>query len=190
MLFWRVVVILAISGVGGVGKTAVAKILAKKLKKSNWRLVRPDDIAKEKKMYTGFDKERKSRIVDMKRLRKELRKIGRKEKNMLVESLYAHFFDADVVIVLRCRPDVLERRLVKKYSWPTKIIENREAEMIGLITQEAIERHGGKKVFELDTTKLTPSQTAGMIMQIIETGGKNNRYRAGRIDWLRTTRKI
>ncbi|HLC39508.1 MAG TPA: adenylate kinase family protein [archaeon] len=172
--------IVTISGVGGVGKTTVTKLLVKKLK---WRLVRPDDIAKKKKLYAGFDKERKSWIVNLEKLGKELRKIEKKEKNVLVESLYAHFFEADIVIVLRCRPEVLEKRLKKKYDWPTKIVENKEAEMIGVITQEAVERHGRSKVYELDTTRATPMQTVGQMMEIIKGGGK--KYKAGRIDWLK-----
>jgi len=172
-------VIVAITGVGGVGKTTIAKILLGKLK---WKLVRPDELARKKKLYLGYDEERKSWIVDLPRLKKEIKKIRKKEENLLIESLYAHFFDADVVAVLRCRPDVLERRLRRKYSWPTKIVENKEAEMIGIITQEAVERHGTKKVFEFDTTKATPQQTAKQIMQVIS--GKDAKYKAGRIDWL------
>jgi adenylate kinase len=172
--------IIAVTGVGGVGKTSVTRILQKKLQ---WALVRPDEIAKKNNLYNGYDKERKSWIIDLPKLRKEIKKIEKKEKNLLIESLYAHFFDADAVAVLRCEPKVLEKRLRKKYSWPTKIMENKEAEMIGVITQEAIEIHGGKKVFEFDTTRATPQQTAKQIMQVIKGSGK--KYRAGRIDWLK-----
>ena len=110
------------------------------------------------------------------------KKIGKKEKNLLIESLYAHFFDADIVAVLRCKPKVLEKRLRKNYTWPTKIVENKEAEIIGLITQEAIDKHGKKKVFEFDTTTSPPEKTARQIVQVIRGSGR--KYRAGRIDWL------
>ena len=173
--------IVAITGVGGVGKTTIAKILQKNLK---WKLVRPDEVAKKKKMYLGYDKERKSWIIDLQKLKKEIKGIEKKEKNLIIESLYAHFFEADIVAVLRCEPNILEKRLRKKYSWPTKIVENKEAEIIGVITHEAVEIHGKKKVFEFDTTKATPQRTAGQIMQVIKGSGMKKKYRAGRIDWL------
>jgi len=171
--------IVAITGVGGVGKTAVARILKRRL---GWKLVRSDDIAKKKKLYLGYDKERKSWIVDLQKLKKELKKIEKKEKNLIIESLYAHLFDADIVAVLRCEPNVLEKRLRRKYSWHTKIVENKEAEMIGAISQEAVEKHGRARVFEFDTTKVKPNWTAKQIIQVIK--GEKKKYKIGRIDWL------
>jgi adenylate kinase len=162
--------IVVITGVGGVGKTTVAKLLSKKL---GW-----------KRLYVGYDRKRKSWIVDMQKMKREMRKIERQEKDLIVESLYAHFFDAGIVAVLRCKPKVLEKRLKKKYSWHTKIAENREAEIIGLITQEAVEIHGRKKVFEFDTTNITPNQTATQIKRVIEGKNFRKKYKAGSIDWL------
>jgi len=174
--------IVAIAGVGGVGKTTLAKILSKKL---GWRLIRPNELAKKKKLYLGYDKKRKSWIVDLQKLKKEMGKIERREKNLVVESLYAHFFRADVVAVLRCKPSVLERRLKKKYDWPTKIAENREAEVMGIITQEAVEIHGAKKVFEFDTTRTPAEKTARQMVQVIRRKGGWRNYRVGRVDWLK-----
>lgn len=173
--------IAAIVGVGGVGKTTVARILAKKL---GWGILRPDDLAKQRHLYLGYDKKRKSWIVDLKKLKKEVKKIEKRKENLILESIYAHFFDADIVAVLRCEPEVLGKRLKKKYNWPTKVIENKEAEMIGIVTQEAIEKHGKRKVFEFDTTRASPEQTANQIMRVIKKKKFRKSYRAGRIDWL------
>jgi len=169
--------IVAISGVAATGKTETAKTLAKRMK---WKLVRPDDIARKKNLYVGYDKERKSKIVNLEKLRKEIKNAEKKNKNIIVESLYAHFLPSDIIIILRTKPEVLLKRLKKKYSWRTKITENYEAELIGLITAEAMER--SKKVYEVDTTNATPSETAHIITKIIE--GTNNKYKAGKIQWL------
>lgn len=170
--------IIAISGVGATGKTTTAKLLAKELK---YKLVRLDRLAKRKKFITGYDKNRKSYIVSISKLKREVKKIAEKNPNLVLESLYAHEFPADFVFVLRCHPKVLEKRLEKKYNWPTKIVENKEAEMIGLITQEALDFN--KNVFEIDTTKKTPHQTVKSIKEIL--GGKKSKYVAGEIDWLK-----
>jgi len=181
-------VVVAISGVGGTGKTSVAGLLAKKLK---WRLVRLNDLAERTDAYIGYDERRKSKIVSVAKLKREMEKLGKtpggKNKNLVIEGLYAHEFPADFVIVLRCNPRVLERRLRKKYKWETKIVENKEAEMINLVTEEALEFHQKEKnkkekVFEIDTTKKTVPGTVKIIEKILKNRGKS--YRAGRINWL------
>ena len=173
--------IIAITGVAGVGKTSVAEMLRRKTK---WTLVRPDDIAKRKKLYLGYDKKRRSRIVDLGKLKKEIRFIARSGGNVIVESLYSHFLDADVVVVLRCSPDVLEKRLKRKYSWPTKILENKEAELIGVVTQEALDKYGRSKVLEFDTTKSTPTRTADEIISALTEKSERRGRFAGRISWM------
>jgi len=179
--------IVAITGVGGVGKTTIAKILQKRL---GWTLVRPDDLAKKKSLYLGYDRDRKSLIIDLPKLKREVAKIAKEKKqNILIESLYAHFFDVGMVAVLRCEPNVLEGRLRKKYSWHTKIVENEEAELIGVITHEATEKHGKAKVFEFDTTRVSPERTAKQIMQVIKNvKGMRKKHAAGSIEWMNKTK--
>jgi len=171
-------VVIAISGCGGVGKTTTARLLAKKL---HYKFLRLDVLAKRKKLLLGYDEERKSWIVDMKKLKKEFAALKRKNHNMVFESLYAHEFPADFVIVLRCNPKTLEKRLKKKYSWHTKVTENLEAEMISLITYEAMKK--SDKVFEIDTSSKFPKKVVDEIAKILI--GKGNKYKAGRIDWLK-----
>lgn len=167
--------IVAITGTAATGKTETSRVLAKRIK---WKLVRPDNIAKKKKLYLGYDKERKSWIVDLKKLKKEIKKEENKNKDIIVESLYSHFLPADIIIILRTNPRVLLKRLKRKYDWPTKIQENYEAEMMGIISSEVRKR---ENVFEIDTTKSTPQKTAKIIENIIK--GKSKNYSA-RIQWL------
>lgn len=170
--------IIAISGVGATGKTSVAKLLAKNL---NYRFIKLDNLAKRKKFIIGYDKRRKSKIVSVYRLKKEIKKISKKNPNMVLEGLYAHEFPADFVFILRCNPKILEKRLKKKYKWKTKIVENLEAEMIGLITQEALDYN--KNIFEIDTTNKTPNQTIRCMKEVLN--GKKEKYHLGNIDWLK-----
>jgi len=170
--------IVAISGVGGTGKTENAKALAKRMK---WKLIRPDDIAKKKRLYLGYDKKRKSWIVNLSKLRKEIKKSEKENKNIIIESLYSHFLPSDLVIVLRTSPEVLLKRLKKKYNWQTKITENYEAELINLVTVEAMQK--SKKVYEIDTTNSSANRNATKMESIIK--GRGKKYLAGKIQWLK-----
>jgi adenylate kinase len=172
--------IVAISGVGGTGKTSASKELIRLLK--GYRLVLLNALASRTKAYIGYDEKRKSKIVDMRKLKSEVKELEKRQGKIVIEGLFAHEFDADMVIVLRCRPDVLKRRLRKKYKWHTKIAENAEAEMMGIITAEALAKHGRRNVFEIDTTKRSPKQTAQAIRATIEKRPKA--HMAGKIDWM------
>lgn len=167
---------IAITGVPMVGKTSVAEALAKKL---NYRLVKINELAEELKAYEGYDKKRHAKILDMDKLEKEIKKL---KGNLILEGHVSHEFPVDVVIVLRCNPDILEKRLKERYpDKPEKVKENVEAEILGVITSEAIMHN--KKVYEVDTSDKTLDQTVEDILKILE--GKTEGYEIGTIDWLK-----
>ena len=184
--------IVAVSGVGGTGKTAAARGAVKKLnekakKGEKYELVELNILASQLKAFKSYDATRKSNIVNMEKLEAELNKLKKQHKNMIFEGLFAHEYSADIVIVLRCDPTELERRLKRKYRWHTKITENVEAEMMGIITTEALAKHKSKsktksKVFEIDTSKKKTEQTADIIIEIIKN--RPDKYKAGSINWL------
>lgn len=183
--------IVAISGVGGTGKTSAAELLVKMLnkniksRKQKYKLVVMNRLAARAKAYVGYDKARKSKIVSIKKLKVQVKKLSKKYENMVLEGHFAHLFPADIVVVLRCEPGVLERRLRRKYKWPTKITENVEAEMINVITEESLPLHSPGTIFEIDTTKRTARQTARTIEKIINNKGEERvKHIAGKIDWL------
>lgn len=178
-------VVVAVSGVGGTGKTSSVREF-ERMMKGEYKVVHLNGLASKINAYKGYDRKRKSHVVDMKKLRKVLARIKEKnkDKNIIFESLYAHEMDADIVIVLRCRPDELKKRLKKKYKWKTKIKENVEAEMMGMITEEALEKHGKRKVFEIDTTDKTHRNTA-FIIRLLSNKKSLNKYKAGRVNWMK-----
>src|SRR4030067_787849 len=152
---------IAITGTPGVGKTIVAKRLAFRLK---YELVRLNDVIKRKKLYDSYDKKFDTYVVDVKKLESI-----RLPKNAIIDSHLSHFLKSDVVIVLRCEPKELEKRLKKKNWKREKVTENVEAELIGVISYEARKMH--KNVFEIDTT----SKSIDKIVAEIESFLKNRK---------------
>lgn len=114
-------------------------------------------------MTSGTDEERESLIVDLDAVADRLAD----RDDVLVESHLAHHLDADRVIVLRCRPDVLESRLLERGESTEKAAENAEAEALDVILSEAVDRHGVDSVYEVDTTDRTPESVAAAIESIL-----------------------
>ncbi len=166
--------ILIITGTPGTGKSTVAEVVARR---RNFKLIRLSNLAQE--AASGYDEERESVEVDPERLFEVVRPLA--TGDVVIEGHLAHLlpFSGATVVVLRCAPAELERRLRKKGFSEEKIRENLEAEALDVCLIESIEMHS--RVYEVDTSHLTPEQVAGCIAQILE--GKGKRFRPGKIDW-------
>ena len=165
---------IAITGISTIGKTIISKRLAKKL---DFKYIEINELAKKLKAYDGYDRKRQCKILDMKKLEKEINKI---KDNIILDGHVSHLFKVNLVIVLRCDPQKLKRKLNRKYSNKFKIQENLEAEILGVITSEALEKN--KNIYEIDTTKKTIKQIINDINKIVNGNTKN--YKIGKIDWL------
>ena len=87
--------------------------------------------------------------------------------------------DLRKVAVLRCEPTALKRRLVGRGYQPKKVVENLEAELIGVLSADSTTAFGSKKTAEFDTTASKPTATAKAISEFMDGSGE-----AGpRIDW-------
>ncbi len=87
---------------------------------------------------------------------------------------------ADLVIVLRIHPSLLEERLIERDYSSSKIQENLEAEAIGVCSMEALEIHGNK-VQEIDAGNLSPDEVLKIIIQVVDGEKK---FPVGEIDFL------
>jgi adenylate kinase len=152
--------IISISGTPKTGKTSVANALARKL---GWRLVSLNQLAQEKGFYLGYDRARKSRIVDLKRLRAEVLKLSRSHRNLIIESHYSHDMPCDVMVILRTNPGELRRRMRKAGWTKAKTEENIEAEIMEVVRSEALEK--AKRILEIETTGRKPEWVAGQIVR-------------------------
>lgn len=173
-------IIIAISGTPGTGKTDVAEILAKRL---GANLITIPLLLRKKQLGYGYDRKRKTKVIDEKDFEKAVKSSIVKNKANIVESHLAHLVKSDSVFVLRANPAVLERRL-KKRKWPKeKVRENVEAEMLDEITIEALQKN--RNVYEIDTSSADAQKTADVVLRILNNYPYGKKYRAGRISWLK-----
>lgn len=108
---------------------------------------------------------------------------------VFVESHLAHELSiVDRVIVLRCRPSVLAKRLAPRH-WPeTKVRANLEAEALDLIVQEAAQYRDEAAadglafpVGEVDTTESSPQQVAARVLELATAPPAQ--LQIGTVDW-------
>ncbi len=158
---------IALTGTPGTGKTTIAKIL-----EDRYRVIYLKNFEDVK---IAYDKSRDSYIVDIEKLKRKIKKL-KGEERIIIEGHYSHDMPVDMVIVLRCHPDELRKRLEKRGYKDKKIRENIEAEAMNLITSEAIMKYGKDKVFEIDTTGKSEKECAEEVIDIIEK--RDERYKA------------
>jgi len=79
--------IIVISGTPGTGKSALAKKLMKSL---NYPLLDINKFIKQKRLSEGYDKKRKTNLIDTKKLNKaiisEIKKVQKEPKNRIVNA--------------------------------------------------------------------------------------------------------
>jgi len=173
--------IVAITGTPGIGKTSVSEVLRKK----EFDIVDLNKVAVEKQFLVGVDKDRDSKIVDVDKLSKHIEKNHDGEDVVFIDGHLSHLLNAvDKVIVLRCHPKILKKRLSAKNWKKQKIKENLEAEILDIILCETAELHSRENVFEIDTTDKNVDDAAECILEIIKNNFEHmKKYNMGNIDW-------
>jgi adenylate kinase len=171
----------ALSGTPGTGKTSVATML----KKQGYSIVHLHTLAKEKHCIAGSDKKRHSQLIDIGKLNAVIKKNYRTDSLVFFEGHISHLLKAmDKVIILRCHPKQLQKRLMKKKWSKRKIKENVDAETLDVILCETVELHPARNIFEIDTTGKTIEEVTEVIKNIIENNFQPaTPYTLGQIDW-------
>jgi adenylate kinase len=144
-----------ITGTPGTGKKSVSRLLAPKLHRE---LLELNALAASQSVQDDFGE----LAVDVNALGRDIR--GRRlsgavvSGHLLADVLKAS--DVDFVAVLRCDPAVLKRRLSSRGYAHEKVLENVEAELIGVVLDAAVRRFGPSKVHEYDTSRTKPASVA------------------------------
>ena len=172
---------IALTGTPGTGKTTLTPFL----KEKGYTVIDLNAIAQQEEYILGIDEKRKSNIIDLEKIDKDLQQYNSKSEPILIESHLAHLLPhIQKIIVLRCHPAELKKRL-KKGQWnDEKIKENLEAEILDIILCESIDKQKKSNVFEIDTSQSSPRETAHSVIEIIENKSEViQRYKIGNIDW-------
>jgi len=185
-----------VTGTPGVGKTVLARLLAKQ---TGFRFLNLGELVKKERLYGRFDGLRQSYVIDERRLHKTLIDFfaARGEGGLVIETNWVGKFMPKkrgmIAIVVRLDPVVLASRL-RGRRWPKrKIWENVEAELIDLSLYESLKRLGARRVYEIDATRKRPGQLLHEAMGLISARKGWNGIAASwlqRYDPIELSRKI
>jgi len=164
-----------ITGCPGTGKTSISEQLSKAL---GSELIKINDIVDEKKLWSRKGKFGE-KIVKMKELERLLNSILKKKKKLIVEGHLGCDLKLNVssVIVLRTKPSILKKRLIKKQFQDEKLWENLLAEMLDYCSISTEKNYPLAKIYEIDTS-LDVKTGIMKVKKIIEKKSKGEK-----IDW-------
>jgi adenylate kinase len=161
----------ALTGTPGTGKTTVSDLVADRL---GIEVVHLNDAIRDAELFSERDIERDSLVADLDAVEAWLDDYRASdtpadgEHGLLVESHLAHLLDADRVVVLRCHPESLKPRLRDRGESEASVAENAESEALDQILAAAVDRHGERSVWEIDTTDRAPEAVADDVVDAIE----------------------
>ena len=115
-----------------------------------------------------------------------LQNIISKKENLIVEGHLSHLCSgADKLIILRCRPEILEERLASRNYSSSKIHENLEAEAMGVCSAESLDIYENN-VYELDVSDLGVDDIVSIISDVIDGENTLTFGEIDFMDWLLT----
>jgi len=181
--------IIIISGTPGTGKTTVSKEISRKIKA---KVISLNDLVIQKDLFVKFNSNRETFVINEDRVIAYVLKliesyVSEKIDFVLIEGHFSDIIPSnfiDSVIVLRCHPDELLRRLKKKGYNERKIIENIQSEILGNCVNYFINKNINIPLLEIDTTNITTKSLVSIMIEIITEEKNIDQYYVGRIDWL------
>lgn len=175
--------LIVIAGTPGTGKTTVGELVSKICKLPVLNL---STLAIEKGLIAYYDEKRQTYVIDEDKVLNYVKSLVLNSKeDILVLTHYPELLPGELVkavFVLRTHPLELERRLRNRGWSEKKVNENVMAEILGVVSYNAVEAFGLERVREVDTTSATPESVAELICNAIKEGlhGPPEQF----IDWL------
>ena len=177
------------SGTPGTGKTILSRKISEKI---SAKVISLSDLAVKKDLILSFDSKRDTYVIDEEKIVPEIINLIKKSKNQDTSTLIieGHLTDIipeeffDLVIVLRCDPDILHERLKLRGYSKEKVIENVQSEILGNCANFFVEKNMKKPLLEVDTSTINVDKLVNKIVEIISRGKNITKYALGKIDWL------
>ena len=168
-----------ISGTPTVGKTTISEKLAIKL---NAKLIKINDFVFENDLTLGKDSNKGYEVIDIDKLDLKLQdELKDYDGIAIIEGHVSHLCsNADQIIILRANPKILNERLEKRGYLESKILENLEAEALGVCSCEAYDIHEDK-VQEVDVSNLSIDESIAILEDIIY---EKKEFPFGEIDFM------
>ena len=176
--------VILITGTPCVGKTTVAKELAKRL---NGTYLNLTDLALSHNLTVGEDTERGTTIIDETKMRAKLSEIidAQHPISVVIDGHYAASVSprekVTNVFVLRRNPIQLREFMEKSGFKDQKLWENLASEILDVCLTEALREQDAGKVCELD---VTDKSTEDVLKDIFEVLGKQKECRLTGVDWI------
>lgn len=165
--------IVALTGTPGTGKTTVADCLRSQGKK----VMDLNRLLNSEGMLSDYDHVAESFLIDPEEISARMADF---EGDFIIEGHLSHNMKVDVCIVLRCRPDIIRKRLMERGYPFGKVEDNMMSEALDIILVECLDT--GRPTFEIDCTGLTPEDVSNSVMEIIN--GEFDAHLPGKVDWL------
>jgi adenylate kinase len=174
-----------VTGTPGTGKTTTSRILARELRAS---YLDPRSLLGQKGVDYIYDRNRRTRVVSLRRLRSALcKRAARLDFGLVIDSHIAletgPLPKLVRAIVLRCNPIVLERRLERKRWSKSKVGENLLAEILDVCLWDAVKAYGWNKILEIDTTRKSTRHVVELVMKDLK---KKSGQKQPQVDWMST----
>lgn len=173
-------VTIAVTGTPGTGKTALCKALS-----GSYHVFTLQDLAEQHECIGAIDSADDSAPVDIHLLSEKWQYEG--EETCFIDGHLSHFLDVDAIVVLRCNPSELEKRLESRDYSPAKVSANVEWELISGTWSELLEFEISVPVLELDSTLMSAEELQTQVESWIENQSPSlslEELSSQAIDWM------
>ena len=171
---------IAVTGTPGTGKTALCHEL-----KETFQVLSLQDLAEQHACIGSPDAVDGAAPVDIHQLSEKWEHQG--DGITFIDGHLSHFLDVDAVVLLRCNPVELKKRLQKRDYPAAKVTANVEWELLSGTWAELLEFDISQPLLELDTTTTSPEKLHAKILSWIDKKFPSQSLKESSskaIDWL------